>query len=108
MRELHHEGKVRVSRVARGEKLPISKLQTGDVFAYDTGFHVYLWVGKQAERAEKTSAFPFSGFTSRSRRLKRVAPPSATSLRYMRTVATRCPPLATNAFPAGVCGSTPS
>lgn len=55
-----YEGKVRVTRVARGEKLPISKLKTDDVFAYDTGFHVYLWVGKQAERAEKTSAFPFA------------------------------------------------
>ena len=42
-----YEGKVRVTRVARGEKLPISKLKTDDVFAYDTGFHVYLWVGKQ-------------------------------------------------------------
>merc|ERR1719263_481174 len=53
-------GKVRVTKVARGEKLPISKLKTEDVFAYDTGFHLYLWVGKQADRAEKTSAFPFA------------------------------------------------
>lgn len=55
-----YDGKVRITRVARGEMLPISKLKTVDVFAYDTGFHLYVWVGKQADRTERLSAFPFA------------------------------------------------
>ena len=47
-------------QVASGEKLPISKLDSGDVFLYDTGFRVWLWVGKEASQQEKVSAFPFA------------------------------------------------
>lgn len=51
---------VAIVKVASGEKLSISKLDTVDVFLYDTGFRIWLWVGKGADQQEKVSAFPFA------------------------------------------------
>merc|ERR1712087_1077074 len=51
---------VRIVKVAQGEKPSISKLDSADVFLYDTGFRVWLWVGKNADTQEKISAFPFA------------------------------------------------
>jgi len=52
-------GSARFSIEGRG-KLPISKLKTGGIYLYDTGFLIYLWVGKGAGQHERVSAFPFA------------------------------------------------
>jgi len=41
-------------------KPPINKLLPGGVFLLDTGFQLFLWVGKEAPRNEKTSAFLYT------------------------------------------------
>merc|ERR1712232_1161642 len=46
---------VSIVKVGSGEKPSISKLDSGDVFLYDTGFRVWLWVGKGADRQERIS-----------------------------------------------------
>uniref|UniRef100_A0A7S4F259 Gelsolin-like domain-containing protein n=1 Tax=Chrysotila carterae TaxID=13221 RepID=A0A7S4F259_CHRCT len=48
------------SKVASGTKLPISKLKSSGVYVYDTGFRLFLWVGKSAAQQDKVSAFPFA------------------------------------------------
>ena len=53
-------GSVSFSKCASGDKLSVSKLESGNVFVYDTGFEVFLWVGKKASSSEKMSAFPFA------------------------------------------------
>ena len=35
-------------------------LRSGGVFLLDTGFHVYLWVGRSADFQLRVSAFPFA------------------------------------------------
>ena len=49
-----------ILKVARGEKPSVTKLDTDDVFLYDTGFRVWLWIGKGAAQQERISAFPFA------------------------------------------------
>eukprot|EP00316_Scyphosphaera_apsteinii_P016104 CAMPEP_0119327412 /NCGR_PEP_ID=MMETSP1333-20130426/70738_1 /TAXON_ID=418940 /ORGANISM="Scyphosphaera apsteinii, Strain RCC1455" /LENGTH=380 /DNA_ID=CAMNT_0007335993 /DNA_START=163 /DNA_END=1305 /DNA_ORIENTATION=- len=53
-------GHVHFSCAGKGEHLPVSMLRTSNVYLYDTGFHVYLWVGQHASQKEKVSAFPFA------------------------------------------------
>merc|ERR1719271_1864453 len=48
------------SRAGTGAKLPVSRLKSGDVFLYDNGFEIFLWVGKGADQQERVSAFPFA------------------------------------------------
>ena len=40
------------SRAGTGAKLPVSRLKSGDVFLYDNGFEIFLWVGKGADQQE--------------------------------------------------------
>ena len=48
-----------ISKVSKGTP-PINKLLPDGVFLFDTGFELFIWVGKEAPRAEKTSAFIFT------------------------------------------------
>ena len=40
------------SRAGTGAKLPVSRLKSCDVFLYDNGFEIFLWVGKGADQQE--------------------------------------------------------
>ena len=49
----------RVCRIYDNKPKPsISKLHTGGVFLLDDGFHVFIWVGKDAPKSLKAYAFP--------------------------------------------------
>lgn len=54
------DAKIRYARAGRGAKQPISRLKNGDVFLFDTGFELFLWVGRGADEQERVSAFPFA------------------------------------------------
>ena len=49
-------------RISRGtkKKPPISKLKPDGVFLFDSGFEIFLWVGKGAPPGLKGAAFPFA------------------------------------------------
>mmetsp|Transcript_13234 Transcript_13234/g.26859 ORF Transcript_13234/g.26859 Transcript_13234/m.26859 type:complete len:405 (+) Transcript_13234:42-1256(+) len=53
-------GGVAFSKVGAGRQLPVSLLQSADVFILDTGFEIYIWVGHGASQSEKVSAFPYA------------------------------------------------
>ena len=48
----YSEHQVSFKRVAKG-KISRGFLDPSDVFVLDTGFHVYVWVGKEASTLEK-------------------------------------------------------
>ena len=63
--EYSHGNKVSFKQVAKGH---ISRgcLDVSDVFVLDTGFHVYVWVGKDASTLEKGRALILAQVCQRS------------------------------------------
>lgn len=53
--EYSHGNRVSFKQVAKG-KISRGCLDPSDVFVLDTGFHVYVWVGKEATILEKGKA----------------------------------------------------
>lgn len=51
------DGKVDVDLICDGF-LDADKLHSGDVFIIDTGLSIYIWIGKEANKAEKREAMP--------------------------------------------------
>lgn len=47
--------------VARGH-VPRTALDSNDVFIFDTGFHVYAWIGKDASKAERKRGLQYAQY----------------------------------------------
>lgn len=51
------DGKIKMDVMCEGE-LDASKLDSADAFIVDTGVSLYIWIGKNANKAEKKEAMP--------------------------------------------------
>ncbi|XP_033108210.1 gelsolin-like protein 1 [Anneissia japonica] len=59
MFRLQDRGKLHFEQVADGS-LPKNKLDSGDVFLLDNVKEMYVWIGKEADAAEKKNAFAYA------------------------------------------------
>jgi len=53
-------GSLQMSELASGPKVIRSLLKTEDVFILDSGFEIFVWVGKKASPQEKSNAFKYA------------------------------------------------
>jgi gelsolin len=49
-------GQLEFDEVGRGQGISLRLLDPNDVFVVDLGFHVFVWIGQKASRAERDQA----------------------------------------------------